>query len=86
MNINLYKLQLKCLKSENLFLMSGFCIPLEYLMNNHSEYINSFYFNLSKLCVIINNTFLVPLMKENEINYLESWSATETFPNSPEFS
>lgn len=86
MNINLYKLQLKCLKSENLFLMSGFCIPLEYLMNNYSEYINSFYFNLSKLCVIINNTFLVPLMKENEIKYLESWSATETFPNSPEFS
>lgn len=57
---------------KNLFLMSGFCIPLEDLMNNYSEYMNSFTFNLSKLCVIINNTFLVPLMKQNEAKYLES--------------
>lgn len=52
--------------------MSGFCVLLEDLMHNYSEYMNSFTSNLSKLCVIINNAFLVPLMKQNEAKYLES--------------
>lgn len=69
-NFNLYKFSLKYLKSKELiFLTSEFCMSNEDLMNNYSEYMNSFTFNLSSLCnIIINNNFLVPLRKQTEAN------------------
>lgn len=56
----------------NLLFMSGFCMPFEDLMNNYSERMNYFTFNLSNLCVIINDNFLVPLMKQTRANNFES--------------
>lgn len=46
--------------------MSGFYISFEDFMNNFSEYMNDFMFNLSYLCSYVIIIFLIPLMKQTE--------------------